>query len=40
LTDAIRMYFLTLAMITAVFVLIIAYFYYVSFSKLSFYRPD
>jgi ATP-binding cassette subfamily C (CFTR/MRP) protein 1 len=40
LTDAIRMYFLTLAMITAVFVLIIAYFYYVSFSKLSFYLPD
>lgn len=29
LTDAIRMYFLTLAMITAVFILIIAYFYYV-----------
>jgi ATP-binding cassette subfamily C (CFTR/MRP) protein 1 len=30
LTDAIRMYFFTLAMITSVFILIIAYFYYVS----------
>jgi ATP-binding cassette, subfamily C (CFTR/MRP), member 1 len=33
LTDAIRMYFLTLAMISAVFILIISYFYYVSFSQ-------
>lgn len=30
LTDAIRMYFFTLAMISSVFILIIAYFYYVS----------
>lgn len=32
LTDAIRMYFLTLAMITSVFCLIIAFFHYVSFT--------
>lgn len=36
LTDAIRMYFLTLAMITSVFCLIIAFFHYVSFTCLFF----
>ncbi len=40
LTDAIRMYFLTLAMITAVFVLIIAYFYYVSLSQQALYQTN
>jgi len=40
LTDAIRMYFLTLAMISAVFILIISYFYYVRFSKSALCLPD
>jgi ABC-type multidrug transport system fused ATPase/permease subunit len=38
LTDAIRMYLLTIAMITSIFILIIAYFHYVCLLMLSFYK--